>query len=144
MKKLTLFLAAALAVACSQPAEPTTQMVGNDRDAHNCIASAGYTWSQVRQSCIRLWEEGTALTPVIEIENPVLVAYVVRSANWKEAEIFLPNMKGSVVLTLQVNPEQTEWISTDGQWHLYYNDKQGWLLTQNDAAVYQAPAQADN
>lgn len=143
MKKLTLFLAVLFAVSCAPKPEPAT-LVGADRDAHNCIGSAGYTWSNVLQACIRLWEEGTALTPVEEVENPVLVGYVVRSANWKEAEVFLPNMQGSVMLTLQVNPDQTQWTSADGAWQLFYNDKQGWLLTQNGAAVYQAPAQGDN
>jgi len=136
-------MTALLAAACAPQPEPVA-MTGNDRDAHGCIGSAGYTWSEVRGACIRLWEEGTALTPVVEIENPVLVGYVVRSANWKEAEIFLPNMQGSVLLTLQVNPEQTEWSGANGEWQLFYNEKQGWLLTQNGVAVYQAPAQGDN
>ena len=143
IKKLTLAWTALLAIACSAEPEPKV-MVGNDRDAHNCISSAGYTWSNVRQACIRLWEEGTALTPVTEIENPVLVGYVVRSANWKEAEIFLPNRKGSVVVTLQPVPDQTQWVSEDGQWQLFYSEKQGWLLTQNGVAVYQAGPQEDN
>ena len=29
-------------------------LVGNDKDDHGCIASAGYTWSEVRKDCIRL------------------------------------------------------------------------------------------
>jgi len=33
------------------------QMVGNDRDAHGCIGSAGYTWCEASQKCIRTWEE---------------------------------------------------------------------------------------
>jgi hypothetical protein len=143
MKNITFLLAFLLAAACA-PQPENTVLVGGDRDAHSCIGSAGYTWSDVRQGCIRLWEEGTALMPVTEIENPVLVGYVVRSANWKEAEIFLPDMQGSVVLTLQVNPNQTQWSSADGQWQLFYNKEQGWMLTQNGVAVYQAPAQADN
>ncbi len=33
------------------------QMVGNDRDEHGCIASAGYSWCEAKQQCIREWEE---------------------------------------------------------------------------------------
>lgn len=143
IKNLTLALTALLALACSAKPEQNA-MVGNDRDAHNCIASAGYTWSNVLQACIRLWEQGTALTPVTEIENPVLVGYVVRSANGEQAEVFLPNMQGSVVLTLQPGDDQTRWTSADGQWQLFYSQKQGWLLTQNGTAVYQAGPQGDN
>lgn len=32
-------------------------MVGNDRDLHGCIGSAGYTWSEEKQACIRPWEQ---------------------------------------------------------------------------------------
>jgi len=32
-------------------------MVGNDRDSHGCIGSAGYTWCEAKQKCIRPWEE---------------------------------------------------------------------------------------
>ncbi len=43
--------------------EPTTMMPGSDRDAHGCIGSAGYTWCEAKQKCLREWEEpctGTA------------------------------------------------------------------------------------
>ena len=33
------------------------QMVGNDKDAHGCIPSAGYTWCEAKQKCLRVWEE---------------------------------------------------------------------------------------
>jgi len=50
-----------------QPAEPATPpvtpppseppMVGDDEDEHGCIGSAGYTWCEVKQKCLREWEE---------------------------------------------------------------------------------------
>ena len=32
-------------------------LAGSDRDSHGCIGSAGYTWCEDRQKCIRVWEE---------------------------------------------------------------------------------------
>jgi len=32
-------------------------MVGNDRDEHGCIGSAGYVWCESKRKCIRLFEE---------------------------------------------------------------------------------------
>lgn len=32
-------------------------IVGNDRDAHGCIGSAGYSWCELKQKCLRVWEE---------------------------------------------------------------------------------------
>jgi hypothetical protein len=35
-------------------------LVGNDRDAHGCIGSAGYSWSEQEQKCVRPWEENAS------------------------------------------------------------------------------------
>ncbi|MDD3144509.1 MAG: hypothetical protein PHV23_00195 [Candidatus Gracilibacteria bacterium] len=35
----------------------TTMMVGNDRDEHGCIGSAGYTWDENSNQCVRPWEQ---------------------------------------------------------------------------------------
>lgn len=32
-------------------------IVGNDRDEHGCIGSAGYAWCEEKQKCLREWEE---------------------------------------------------------------------------------------
>ena len=31
--------------------------LGGDRDEHNCIGSAGYSWCEAKQICLRQWEE---------------------------------------------------------------------------------------
>lgn len=35
----------------------TTMMPGSDRDSHGCIPSAGYSWCESKQKCLRTWEE---------------------------------------------------------------------------------------
>ena len=32
-------------------------IVGGDRDANGCIGSAGYSWCEEKQKCLRIWEE---------------------------------------------------------------------------------------
>lgn len=32
-------------------------IVGGDKDAHGCIGSAGYSWCEAKQKCLRTWEE---------------------------------------------------------------------------------------
>ena len=49
----------------ASPATTTAMMPGSDRDSHGCIGSAGYTWCEPKQKCLREWEEsctGAALT----------------------------------------------------------------------------------
>lgn len=148
MKKLVLLIAALILlgvlIVVYIPFTPSAPQTGADRDPHGCIGSAGYTYSVVRNDCIRLWEEGTALTPVTQIENPVLVAYVVRSANWKQAEVFLPNQPQSQVLALQATPGTTTWVGPQGNWVLTYDKTQGWQLSADGQLLYTAPAETAN
>ncbi|NYZ77098.1 hypothetical protein H0O02_02160 [Candidatus Micrarchaeota archaeon] len=45
---------------CAQQGPP-----GSDRDGHGCIPSAGYSWCEAKQKCIRSWEENcTEATPL--------------------------------------------------------------------------------
>lgn len=32
-------------------------LLGGDRDEHGCIGSAGYSWCEAKQKCLRIWEE---------------------------------------------------------------------------------------
>jgi hypothetical protein len=34
-----------------------TNPMGGDRDEHGCIPSAGYSWCEAKQKCLRTWEE---------------------------------------------------------------------------------------
>jgi hypothetical protein len=45
------------APSAAQIAPGTQELVGNDRDEHGCIGSAGYTWCAAKNKCLRTWEE---------------------------------------------------------------------------------------
>jgi len=32
-------------------------LLGGDRDVHGCIGSAGYSWCEIKNKCLRIWEE---------------------------------------------------------------------------------------
>lgn len=38
-----------------------TELLGSDRDEHGCIGSAGYTWCEVKNKCLRVWEESCSI-----------------------------------------------------------------------------------
>ena len=44
-------------------------VVGSDKDEHGCIGSAGYTWCEAKQKCLREWEE-----PCVEAASTAEVA----------------------------------------------------------------------
>jgi len=64
-------------------------IVGGDRDPHGCIGSAGYTWSELKQTCIRSFE-----LP-IQLLNPekTMSAGLLFSDDLSKAELFLPDGK---------------------------------------------------
>lgn len=61
--------------------------VGNDRDEHGCIGSAGYTWSYALHDCVRLWEAG------LRFDAGPQQVFLVFSTDSTFAEIFPSNGK---------------------------------------------------
>ena len=59
-------------------------LVGNDRDSHLCIVSAGYQWSEVLQDCILVFELSLQLVN----EGKSQIAGVVFSSDQLKAEVF--------------------------------------------------------
>lgn len=119
------------------PAEPT---VGSDRDSHGCIASAGFTYSVVKGSCVRLWEQGVALTPTVQIGSPVLAAYVVQGEDGSQAEVFLPNFEQGLVLNRVEDAQVPTWTAP-GNWMLTYDPDEGWNLLQDGQCLYTTQAE---
>lgn len=81
----------------------TTQqphIVGADRDAHGCIGSAGYTWSTVRNECIRTFEAGIRLSPMAG-QDSTFSAFLVLAPDSLKAELFVPDSSGTVILNRQ-------------------------------------------
>jgi len=75
------------------------ELIGADEDSHGCKRSAGYTWSQLRGDCIRIFEEGLTLLPVEMNESEaVYAAFVLYSEDKTEVELFLPSEKESILL----------------------------------------------
>lgn len=74
--------------------------VGHDRDQHGCIASAGYTYSVIRKNCVRLFESAIRLEPVKKGGRQAVAAFVLFKGEpgVGNAELFLPGIKGSIML----------------------------------------------
>ena len=74
---------------------------GNDHDAHNCISSAGYMWSELKNDCVRSWEAGIQFDPSSTRSDKTSIASVL-FLNGK-AEVFASELKKPVVLTAVKN-----------------------------------------
>jgi hypothetical protein len=54
---LLISLAAILSFYKNNLNNNSSTIVGGDRDTHGCIGSAGYSWCEVKNKCLRIWEE---------------------------------------------------------------------------------------
>ena len=74
---LLLMCVSLLFTSCgnSQSKKGEENKVGDDKDAHGCIASAGYTWSEVLKDCIRLWEKGVRVADVADKEKAAYIVF---------------------------------------------------------------------
>ena len=50
-----------------QPDSSNQQLIGGDKDEHGCIGSAGYTWCEPKQKCLREWEEPCTQQAVFDL-----------------------------------------------------------------------------
>lgn len=89
MKQIIVFLSSMLILAsCSTSRQ--TSLTGVDRDKHGCLPSAGYTWSEVRKDCIKVFETGIRLNNVAN-PNATASAFAVLAPDSSVAELFLPD-----------------------------------------------------
>jgi len=90
--KMTFLIATCLfAFACST--NPKAAVEGSDKDANGCKASAGYTWSNLKKECIRVFE----LPIQLSNSDNSFGAGVIFSEDGQQAEVFTKD--GDFLLT---------------------------------------------
>lgn len=118
--------------------EPKPVILGTDKDEKGCVTSAGYVWSQTKNTCIRVFEEGFRLTPYhspadtidVDGEQATLNAYVIFNEEKSVAELFLPDTKNSILLKRE--NESDPYIKDD--WTL--DAKKGYVLKKGSQIEY--------
>lgn len=110
------------------------QTVGGDRDAHGCIGSAGYTYSQIMKDCVRVFEQKIKLTEVAPKGSSTSMAAVIFSKDMKKAEVFVPDTDGeSLILSRQGKGKV--WKKDD--YALVPFKKNGYQLKKDNVVIYQ-------
>lgn len=120
--------------ATSKKNETKTE-VGADRDQHGCIASAGYTWSEVRKDYIRLFESGTRLEGTHDKQQS---AYLVFSADSSQVELFFSNGEKPEILDRRSLPGGGyAWNREDDDTKNVKMKNGAWIITQRQKILYQ-------
>lgn len=86
----------------SETETPTPTIVGNSKDEHGCITSAGLTWSELKRDCIQPFKEGQRLNPVnLKVNDVVISAFILLNDDRSQMELFLPNdAKKTIILEM--------------------------------------------
>jgi hypothetical protein len=122
-------------LACHQPMNMnnTANKVGSEKDAHGCIGAAGYTWSILKNDCIRVFELGIRLYPKSPVNDNKTVAFVIFSADETKAELFLPQQLASVILERQGNAKPFVWEGNNYS----FSQPLNYILKHNSSIIFQ-------
>ncbi len=83
----------------TKSAETLPPLVGGDTDAHGCKPSAGYTFSVIKNDCVRLFEQEIQLKEVNSKASFSTFTAIIFSDDKRKAEVFVPNLPLSIILT---------------------------------------------
>lgn len=100
-------------------ANKSAVVVGGDIDSHGCKASAGYQWSELKQTCIRPFE---LPVKIISADSTTQTGIII-SEDRIQAEVFAPT--GHYLLNKKM---EFQYETTDGKIHLYIDNKGEWVL----------------
>ncbi|PIF46415.1 hypothetical protein CLU96_3446 [Chryseobacterium sp. 52] len=113
-------------------------VVGGDRDVHGCIGSAGYTYSQLRNDCIKVSKQKIKLNEVSSDKSYTTMTAIIFSKDMKKAEIFIPHENAkSIILTRDGKVKM--WKSGDyikESYVLSPYKKTGYQIKKDDVVIY--------
>lgn len=121
-KKLLLLLSIVIFSSCAtqmnsakETNEKPTTIVGGDVDEYGCKASAGYTWSVLRNECVRIFEIGVRLDHYDQVDKLATASSFVifEPNNGNKAELFLDTERKSIILVRK--NEGQPWVKDDWQ-----------------------------
>lgn len=127
MKTKTFLFALLFAGTSVLFAQQKLPKAGADKDTYGCIASAGYTYSQLKKECIRTFEQKIQLKEIATKGN--YTAAILFNKDQSKTEIFLKEEKTSVILNRTAKAVWKNAIYT-------LTKNKGFVLSKNKKAVY--------
>jgi hypothetical protein len=114
-------------------------VVGGDKDVHGCKASAGYTYSQVKNDCVRVFEQKIKLKEVKSDKSYTSMTAVIFSKDMKKAEVFIPEASAKSII-LEREGKGKIWKSGSylkDTYVLVPYKKTRYQIKKNDVVIYQ-------
>ncbi|MDQ0782259.1 hypothetical protein [Chryseobacterium sp. W4I1] len=112
---------------------------GGDKDVHGCIGSAGYTYSQIKNDCVRVFEQKIKLKEVNSDKSYTSMTAVIFSKDMKRAEIFIPDGNAKSII-LNREGKSKMWKSGSYIKEIYVlvpYKKSRYQIKKDDVVIYQ-------
>lgn len=144
---MCLICTGALLASCGSSSEKKTEgsdksgkeaAVGADKDGHDCIASAGYTWSEVQKDCIRLWEKGVRMKAVDDAGKTMFLVFSPDSA---QVELFFSeeSMPNEILDRRSLPAGGYAWNVEDDDTKNVRLENGKWTVSQRGKLIYRQP-----
>lgn len=114
-------------------------VLGGDRDVHGCIGSAGYTYSQIKNVCVKVFAQKIKLKEVNSDKSSTSMTAVIFSKDMKRAEIFIPDGNAKSII-LDREGKSKMWKSGSYIKETYVlvpYKKAGYQIKKDDVVIYQ-------
>lgn len=119
-------------------AQKSTPVVGGDRDVHGCIGSAGYTYSQIKNKCVRTFEQKIKLKEVGSDKSYTSMTAVIFNKSMTKAEVFIPDgMAKSIILDKEGKGKVWKSGSHIKDSYVLTPYKKSYQIKKNDEVIYQ-------
>ncbi|WP_213279915.1 hypothetical protein [Chryseobacterium indologenes] len=119
-------------------AQKQAPVLGGDRDVHGCIGSAGYTYSQLKNSCIQTFNQKIKLKEVNTDKSYTSMTAIIFTKDMKKAEVFIPDGAAKSII---LNKEGKEKIWKSGSHikdsYVLTPYKKSYKIKKNDEVIYQ-------
>lgn len=106
MKYITFILVSLTLFSCQGSGQNGTHKdgssslppIGGAKDKHGCLVAAGYTWSKIKEECIRPWEGTVTMNITDTTTSFETAAFVLLDSIQQKAELFIKEEDDSIVL----------------------------------------------
>lgn len=112
--------------------------VGMAKDERGCNGAAGYVWSDIKKECVRLFDSGVRLNPVIrDSSSAVLSAFLIFSPDSLQVELFIPDVEIHPILDRRILPDSTfVWNMEDDDTPNVHKKNGAWSLSKRGTLLY--------
>ncbi|WP_288438157.1 hypothetical protein [uncultured Chryseobacterium sp.] len=135
MKKTILFSAMLLSACIFAQKSP---VLGGDRDVHGCLGSAGYTYSQLKNNCIKTFSQKIKLKEVSTDKSYTSTTAVIFNKSMTKAEVFIPDGAAkSIILDRQGKEKLWKSGAHVKDSYILTPYKKSYQIKKNDEVIYQ-------